>query len=142
MVPAERSWIHVRGLRLWAHVGVLPVEREHGQWFELELRLGLALDGPSAASSDDLAHTLDYCLVIQALQTQARTLVCHTIEHYSAQVLDLVQALYGPVPIQLDLRKCQVPVAGFGGDVAIQMRRHWPQDGPWPSASQGPTAEP
>ncbi len=123
-MAAERSWIHLRGLRLWAHVGVLPVEREHGQWFELELRLGL--DGPGAATTDDLAHTLDYGLVIRALQVQARSLVCHTIEHYSEQVLDLVVGLYGPVPIQLELRKCAVPVAGFDGDVAIQRRRNWP----------------
>ena len=120
----ERFWILVRGLRLWAHVGVLDVERELGQWFEVDLRLGL--DATSAGSSDALAETLDYSLVITALQSQARSMVCQTIEHYSEQMLDLVQQLYGPVPTQLELRKCQVPVAGFGGDVAILRRRHWP----------------
>ena len=31
--------ILVRDLRLWAHVGVLPHERELGQWFELDIEL-------------------------------------------------------------------------------------------------------
>ncbi|MDP4707690.1 MAG: dihydroneopterin aldolase, partial [Cyanobium sp. MAG_237] len=35
--------IQVRGLRLWAHVGVLDFERSEGQWFELDLELGVDL---------------------------------------------------------------------------------------------------
>jgi dihydroneopterin aldolase len=113
--------ILVRGLRLWAHVGVLPFERERGQWFELDLEL--AVDLEPAGRSDDLADTLDYSCLIAALQRQARQLRCHTLEHYSEQILALVAELAGPLPVQLELRKCAAPVPGFTGQVAVRRQR-------------------
>jgi dihydroneopterin aldolase len=115
--------IVVRGLRLWAHVGVLDFERAEGQWFELDLRLGFDLT--PAGRSDALADTLDYSQLITALQRQARTLRCHTLEHYSERILDLVAELYGLVPVCLELRKCQAPVFGFSGIVAVRRSRRF-----------------
>ena len=115
--------IHVRGLRLWAHVGVLDVERAEGQWFELDLEL--AVDLARAGRSDLLVDTLDYSQLIKALQQQARSICCHTLEHYSERILDLAKELYGPVPIRLELRKCAAPVSGFGGVVAVERRQRW-----------------
>lgn len=115
--------IHVRGLRLWAHVGVLDGERAEGQWFELDLEL--AVDLARAGRSDLLVDTLDYSQLIKALQQQARSICCHTLEHYSERILDLAKELYGPVPIRLELRKCAAPVSGFGGVVAVERRRRW-----------------
>ena len=117
-----RDRIVVRGVRLWAHVGVLDKERALGQWFELDLELAADL-GP-AGCSDALADTLDYSRLITALQAQARSLRCQTLEHYSELILDLAQQLYGPVPIQLELRKCQAPVPGFLGVVGV-CRSRW-----------------
>jgi dihydroneopterin aldolase len=114
----------VRGLRLWAHVGVLQIERAQGQWFELDFSLAIPLE--PAGNSDGLADTLDYSLLIKALQRQARTIRCFTIEHYSEQILNLAEQTYGPVPIWLQLVKCAAPVPGFVGQVAVQRSRHWP----------------
>ena len=116
--------ILVRGLRLWAHVGVLEIERAQGQWFELDFSLAMSLK--PAGCSDGLADTLDYSLLIKALQRQARTIRCFTIEHYSEQILNLAEQIYGPVPIWLQLVKCAAPVPGFVGQVAVQRSRHWP----------------
>jgi dihydroneopterin aldolase len=115
--------IVVRGLRLWAHVGVLEHERALGQWFELDLDLGWDL--AAAAANDDLSATLDYSQAIIALQRQAPTLQCRTLEHWSERILQLLEELYGPVPMALELRKCQAPVSGFSGIVAVRRRRHW-----------------
>lgn len=120
--PADR--VLVRGLRLWAHVGVLEHERRTGQWFELDFSLGCNLS--AAAAADALEHSLDYSLAIQALQRQARTIRCLTLEHWSDQILSLLEQLYGCVPIWLELRKCQAPVPGFCGIVAVQRSRRWP----------------
>ena len=113
----------VRGLRLWAHVGVLEHERRMGQWFELDFSLGCSM--AAAAAADDLSQTLDYSRAIQALQLQARTLRCLTLEHWSDRILELLEELYGLVPIWLELRKCQAPVPGFSGIVAVQRSRRW-----------------
>ena len=115
--------ILVRGLRLWAHVGVLEQERRHGQWFELDLSLGCDLR--EASASDALSSSLDYSLAITALQQQARAICCLTLEHYSEQIFACLERLYGPVPMQLELRKCHAPVPGFAGSVAVSRRRHW-----------------
>jgi dihydroneopterin aldolase len=115
--------ILVRGLRLWAHVGVLEQERRHGQWFELDLSLGCDLR--EAAASDALCCSLDYSLAIAALQQQARELRCLTLEHYSEQIFACLERLYGPVPMQVELRKCRAPVPGFSGTVAVSRCRHW-----------------
>jgi dihydroneopterin aldolase len=72
-----------------------------------------------------LADTLDYSQLIAALQRQARELRCQTIEFYSERILDLVEQLYGAIPIHLQFRKCQAPVPGFGGLVAIERYRRW-----------------
>jgi len=119
----EGDQILVRGLRLWAHVGVLAHERQQGQWFEVDLTLTVNLD--KAGRSDDLADTLDYSQLIAALQRQARSIRCQTLEHYSEQMLDLAETLYGAVPIALELRKCKAPVPGFNGVVAVRRQRHW-----------------
>jgi 7,8-dihydroneopterin aldolase/epimerase/oxygenase len=114
--------IHVAGLRLWAHVGVLERERELGQWFELEFSLWH--DMAAAGRSDDLAQSLDYGVAIQALQQLARGLRCHTIEHFAERVMDRLEELFGPVPQRLVLSKCLAPVPGFRGRVAVERWRH------------------
>ena len=121
-MPSDR--IVVRGLRLWAHVGVLPFERERGQWFELDVEL--AFDLSSAARLDDLGLSLDYSQAIGALQRQASEVRCLTLEHYSERILDQLESLHGPVPTRLELRKCAAPVPGFTGLVAVRRQRHWP----------------
>lgn len=122
--PLPPDQILVRNLRLWAHVGVLEDERQHGQWFELDLELGW--DVAAAAAGDDLAATLDYSLAIRALQRQAGEMRCLTLEHWSEQILGLLEDLYGAVPMALELRKCKAPVPGFSGTVAVRRRRYWP----------------
>lgn len=109
--------ILVRGLRLWAHVGVLDFERQQGQWFELDL--DLSLDLAPAGASDQLADTLDYAGLIQALQRQARTIRCHTLEHYAEQILAVCRT-QGARGVALELRKCAAPVPGFTGTVAVR----------------------
>jgi dihydroneopterin aldolase len=115
--------IHVRGLRLWAHVGVLEKERLHGQWFELDFSLGT--DVSDTAVRDDLSTGLDYTIGIEALRAQARVIVCNTLEHYSERILDLLEECYGSIPLALELSKCRPPIHGFGGSVGLSRRRRW-----------------
>ncbi|MFM7085815.1 MAG: dihydroneopterin aldolase [Cyanobium sp.] len=115
--------IHVSGLRLWAHVGVLEQERQLGQWFELEFWLGGDLS--RAAANDDLNASFDYVGAIEALRQLSRTLICCTLEHFSERILSRLEELYGPIPIRLELRKCHAPIPGFDGTVAVCRQRRW-----------------
>ena len=122
MNPADS--ITVRGLRLWAHVGVLEQERSQGQWFELAF--SLMADLGATARTDDLAQGFDYATAVTALQQQARGLRCRTLEHYSERILELLEEIYGPVPLEVELAKCRAPIPGFGGSVSVTRRRRWP----------------
>ena len=123
-MSAPLDYVVVRGLRLWAHVGVLEHERQMGQWFELDFSLGCNLS--AAAAEDGLEQSLDYSLAIQALQLDASRVRCLTLEHWSDKIFEVLEDLYGSVPIWLELRKCQAPVPGFCGIVAVQRSRRWP----------------
>ena len=114
--------IGVRELCLWAHVGVLEHERRDGQWFSLDLSVQLDLKG--AAVADDLSRSFDYSVAIQALQALSQQVRCLTIEHFSEQMLDRLEALYGPMPMWLRLTKCAAPVPGFNGRVFVERSRH------------------
>ena len=109
--------IVVRGLRLWAHVGVLEQERRLGQWFELDAWFAAEL--AIAGRSDRLDDTLDYVAAVTAARQVAADLCCHTLEHFSERLLEAFTALYGPRPMGLELRKCAAPIAGFDGTVAV-----------------------
>jgi dihydroneopterin aldolase len=115
--------VHVQGLRLWAHVGVLEHERALGQWFELEFWLGGDLS--SAARADALGDSYDYVSAIEALRQLSRALICQTLEHFSERILDRLEQLYGAIPLRLELRKCHAPIPGFDGTVSVCRQRRW-----------------
>ena len=114
--------IGVRELQVWAHVGVLEHERRDGQWFSLDF--SVQLDFKAAAIDDDLSQSLDYSVAIQALQRLSQQVHCLTIEHFSEQMLDRLETLYGAIPIWLRLTKCAAPVPGFNGRVFVERSRH------------------
>ena len=116
--------IRVDDLRVWAHVGVLDHERRDGQWFRIDL--ALHLDITEAASADSLEATADYSLAVKALQTLASDIQCQTIEHFSERMFDVLEQLYGSIPIQLRLSKCRPPIPGFDGTVSIERWRRQP----------------
>ena len=116
--------IHVRDINLWAHVGVLPKERQLGQKFLLDFSLWLDLE--HAANNDDLSLTADYSLAINGLQKMSLEINCMTLEAFSERILELLEDLYGKIPVKVLLRKCNPPVDGFLGSVAVERSRYFP----------------
>ena len=122
-IPEEA--IHVEGIKLWSHVGVLETERINGQYFDLNFSIWLDLE--AASKSDDLNLTLDYVVGIKELQRFALEFNCLTIEHFSEKILDCLESIYGNYPIKILLAKCDPPIAGFGGRVAVERVRNFPE---------------
>ncbi len=114
--------IHVTGVNLWAHVGVLEEERVNGQWFSLDFSLRLDID--LASKEDNLDLTADYSLAIKSLQKFSFDFTCLTIEKFSDQILCRLEQFYGPVPMSVKLTKCSVPLPGFHGRVSIERTRN------------------
>ena len=115
--------IRVDDLRLWAHVGVLAHERRDGQWFRVDL--ALHLDVSQAALADSLEATADYSQAVQALQSLAAEICCQTIEHFSERMFDVLEQLYGSIPIGC-VSASAAPIPGFAGTVSIERWRRKP----------------
>ena len=116
--------IRVDNLRLWAHVGVLEHEREHGQLFRADIQLHL--DVSASAAADSLETTADYSLGVQALQRLAAEIRCHTLERFTERMFEALEDLYGEVPMHLRLSKCNPPIHGFSGTVSLERWRRRP----------------
>ena len=118
------SAIHIKDINLWAHVGVLESERINGQSFVLDISFWLDLD--ESSKLDQLEKSIDYSEVIKAVQKLSFEIKCLTIEHFSDQILNLLESLYGKVPINILLKKCSPPIHGFAGSVLIEKQRNFP----------------
>ena len=116
------SAIHIKDINLWAHVGVLESERIKGQSFVLDISFWLNLEEPSKL--DQLDKSIDYSEAIKAVQKLSFEIKCLTIEYFSDQILNLLESLYGPVPINIVLKKCSPPIDGFTGSVLIEKKRN------------------
>ena len=117
------SAIHIKDINLWAHVGVLESERIHGQSFLLDISFWLDLDDSSKL--DQLEKSLDYSEAIKAVQKLSFEIKCLTIEYFSDQILNLLESLYGQVPVYIMLKKCSPPIQGFKGCVLIEKKRNF-----------------
>ena len=117
------SAIHIKNINLWAHVGVLESERINGQSFELDISFWLDLD--ESSKLDQLGKSIDYSEAIKAVQKLSFEINCLTIEYFSDQILNLLESLYGSVPIKILLRKCTPPIDGFFGTVLIEKKRNF-----------------
>ena len=117
------SAIHIKDINLWAHVGVLESERINGQRFVLDISFWLDLD--ESSKLDQLDKSIDYSEAIKAVQKLSFEIQCLTIEHFSDQILNLLESLYGAVPMSILLKKCYPPIHGFTGSVLIEKKRNF-----------------
>ena len=117
------SAIHIKDINLWAHVGVLESERINGQHFVLDISFWLDLD--ESSKLDQLDKSIDYSEAIRAVQKLSFEIQCFTIEHFSDQILNLLESLYGEIPISILLKKCYPPIHGFTGSVLIEKKRNF-----------------
>jgi dihydroneopterin aldolase len=107
-IVGQASVIELRGLRVLGRHGVTDLERSQEQPFELDI--DVALDTTHAASTDDVADTVDY----QALAVEA----CEVVQKRSFRLLEaLAEAVAGVVlaheavlQVTVSVRKLRPPV--------------------------------
>jgi 7,8-dihydroneopterin aldolase/epimerase/oxygenase len=109
--PSALPWdrIELRGLRTPGRVGVLPVEREQDQ--PLEVDLDVVVDLAAAGASDDLADTVHYGAVCDAV---VRTVGAGHVALLERLAELVAQAVLGVDPrvvaVDLTVRKLRAPV--------------------------------
>ncbi|HEX4058145.1 MAG TPA: dihydroneopterin aldolase [Galbitalea sp.] len=120
--PSDR--LTLTGLRAFGHHGVFGHERSDGQEFVIDLTMWL--DTRRAASSDELASTVDYGelaeRVVEAVETDPVDLIETVAERVAAIVLD-----YEPTErVEVTIHKPSAPITVPFADVSITISRTRP----------------
>lgn len=89
-MPDTPDTIALRGLRVLAHCGVLPEEVERRQPFSIDLEI--ETDLAEAGRSDDLAHTIDYGAIADAVVDLAESARFNLLERFATAIAETVLA--------------------------------------------------
>ncbi len=112
--------IHLRGVRAYGYVGLLPEENVLGQWFEVDATL--TVDFHRATVSDDIADTYDYRQAIAAIETTIQTSRFRLVERLAGEIAERLLADEGVKQVTLQVKKWP-PIPNFLGSVAVEITR-------------------
>lgn len=113
--------IEILGIRAHGHHGVLPDERLRGQPFIADTRLGV--DTSLAASSDDLAQTVNYADIAQMVHAELSGDPVDLIETLAQRIADRCLAHASVQAVEIAVHKPQAPVGVPADDVVIRILR-------------------
>lgn len=119
-MPTDR--IVLRGIRVRAHHGVLPHERELGQVFVVDVVL--EVDLREAGASDALADTVDYGAIARVVHDRAAGVRHDLVEAVADDVAAAVLSHDGRIrAVEVTVHKPHAPVPVDLDDVAVMIHR-------------------
>ncbi|MDY5786453.1 MULTISPECIES: dihydroneopterin aldolase [unclassified Corynebacterium] len=114
--------IELKGLRVYAHHGVLAHETEHGQAFSVDIVCWL--DFAEAAASDDLSATINYAELAQLAYDIAGGTPRQLIETVASEIADTALERFALLhAVEVTLHKPHAPIPLTFDDVAVVARR-------------------
>lgn len=114
--------IELRGLRLLGICGVLPEEQDRRQ--PLEVDLDVIVDLSPAGRSDDLADTIDYGALCDAVADLVGTARVALLEHLAERIAEAVLALSPSASaVEVAVRKLRPPVPHPLATSGVRIRR-------------------
>ena len=113
--------ITLRGMRFAGRHGALPGERLTPQPFEVDI--SFALDLAPAATSDDLADTVDYAAVFDLVRGIVEGQSLRLVEAVAGAIADAVLAAHAVDEVEVAVRKPQAPLPGEFETVEVRLRR-------------------
>ncbi|HEY3603532.1 MAG TPA: dihydroneopterin aldolase [Sporichthyaceae bacterium] len=113
--------VALRGLRGFGRHGVLPAERSLGQWFGVDVELGL--DTRSAAAGDDLGETVDYSAVASEVVALIEGEPVKLIETLAQRIADACLDRPGVMQVEVTVHKPGAPVSVPFDDVSVTITR-------------------
>jgi 7,8-dihydroneopterin aldolase/epimerase/oxygenase len=113
--------IQLTGIRCYGYTGYLTEEQFLGQWFEVDLRLGLDL--VPAGQSDRIEDTLDYRSIIAEVKEIVGTQKFALVEKLAAALVQAILKYDLVQQVELKLHKLAAPIPDFGGKITIELQR-------------------
>lgn len=117
--PLDR--VTLTGLEVFAHHGVFDFEREQGQRFLIDV--DAAVDLKAAASGDDLAATVHYGELAEAIVAAVAQDPVDLIETVAERVAHVTLGFAGVHSARITVHKPQAPIDAVFADVSVSVER-------------------
>jgi dihydroneopterin aldolase len=101
--------------------GVYPYEKEHGQRFQVDVEMGADLE--QAAKTDNLAATIDYTAVYDAVKKIVETEHYQLLEALCGRIVGAVLEFTHVKKVTVRIRKPAAPVPGALDFVQVALSR-------------------
>ena len=101
--------------------GVLPEERVRPQPFEVDVEL--CVDLRAAGASDDLADTVDYGSLTDAIRAIVAGESHQLLERLAARIAEVCRSDPRVTAATVEVRKMEPPIEGAVGHVAVRIER-------------------
>ncbi len=113
--------IILKNLKFYGYHGVLEVEREIGQHFEIDLVL--YRDLIKSGEKDDIKDTIDYGLVFTAVERIVTGRKFKLLEAMAQNIAQAVLDEFGPEKVTVTIRKRSIPINGALDYVGVEVTR-------------------
>ncbi|NJK36563.1 MAG: dihydroneopterin aldolase [Oscillatoriales cyanobacterium RM2_1_1] len=113
--------IRIQRIRCYGYTGYLPEEQTLGQWFEVNVTLGLDLR--IVGATDDIAATIDYRQVIATVQDIVKTRKFALVERLTGEIVNALLQMPRVEQVNVQLTKLAPPIPDFGGQIQIEIIR-------------------
>lgn len=113
--------IHLSGLEVFAHHGVFAKEREQGQLFVVDL--DVEFDAGPAAASDDVADTVNYAELAQAVHDEVAGDPVNLLETLAVRVLRRVFSFPAAQHATVTIHKPEAPMPVSLAGVSVTIAR-------------------
>jgi 7,8-dihydroneopterin aldolase/epimerase/oxygenase len=113
--------VRLRGLEVFGRHGVHPPERELGQRFVVDV--DVEMERAVAAESDDLADTLDYAALADAVAAIVAGPPVALLERLAGMVADRALAEPGARAVTVTVHKPHVAIPHTVAEAAVTLRR-------------------
>lgn len=112
-------YIHLEGIKLYAHHGVLPQEAEVGSYFYIDLKL--KTDFSHAAETDELSGTVSYADIYEAVKKEM-VIPSKLLEHVCKRIaLRIFNEFPSIESINLRLCKENPPMGACAKSIGIEV---------------------
>jgi dihydroneopterin aldolase len=113
--------IFVEDVRFYARHGVTNAEHALGAWFSVDVEL--ATDLTPAATTDDLASTIDYGFVARRVAEIGTGDRVNLLERLAGRIAEALLRELPASEIRVRVRKLTAPLAGVTGTPGVELTR-------------------
>ena len=118
--PARRpDRLKLSGIRIFPHIGVTSEERATPQ--ECHADIVISGDWSASAATDDLAYSIDYCLILEKVRTAAAAREYVLLETLARAIVKIVLANFSVENVNVKVRKRPVVLRDLLDFVEIEI---------------------